>query len=80
LNGTENSPVAKWITDGTSDAFPAGFLHPCPYFGDFKLMNVTLKATNVVPQFLRGSYITTSRYFDREDDNILTVDLKTEFF
>jgi hypothetical protein len=79
LNGTDFNPAAKWLIDSISDSLPAGFLHPCPYFGEFKMLNVTLKVTPTAMQFLKGSYNTTVRFFDKKDDNIITMKLKTDF-
>jgi hypothetical protein len=78
LNGTENNPVADWFLDIVSDTLPEGFLHPCPYFGEFKMMNLTIKITPLAAQFLKGSYDTTARLFDKRDDNIITLKVKND--
>jgi hypothetical protein len=80
LNGTDNNPVAKWLIDMLSDALPVGLLHPCPYFGEFKMENVTLRTTLTALQFLKGTYTTIVRLFDKQDENIATLKAKSDFW
>ena len=72
LNGTDNNLVAKWLIDSIKNTLPEGFVHPCPYFGHFKVFNVSLGITTVSPQFLKGRYKTSLRVFDDNDENIVT--------
>jgi hypothetical protein len=76
LNGTDNNnPIARWFVDMITDSVPRGFYHPCPYSGELKAYNVTLKFTNLISQFPKGSYKTTVRAFNKLDDNIITMKL-----
>jgi hypothetical protein len=75
LNGTDKNPIAKWFLDMVSDSVPKGFYHPCPYFGELRAYNVTLKITNLFSQFPKGSYKTTIRTFDKIDENMITFKL-----
>jgi hypothetical protein len=79
LNGTENNIIAKWMIDSVAESLPADLIHPCPYFGRLRMINITLDVTNIAMQFLKGSYITSVRLFDKKDENIVTFNLKTEF-
>jgi hypothetical protein len=56
FNGTGNNLIAKWIIDAVSDSLPEGLLHPCPFNGAFKSHNITFQPTEVILQFLKGSY------------------------
>jgi hypothetical protein len=78
LNGTENNPLAQWFLDVVSDSFPVSLVHPCPYFGEYKMQNVTFGIASTTAQFLKGSYEIKVRYFDKQDDNIITLNLKTD--
>jgi hypothetical protein len=79
LNGTDNNLIAKWLIDSASSSLPAGIIHHCPYFGEFKMLNVTLESTSMTLQFLKGSYTTIIRMFDKLDDNIATWHFKNDF-
>jgi hypothetical protein len=72
LNGSGTNPVAKMVLDAVADTVPPGIFHPCPYFGEFKVINVSLKTTDVFLQFLKGSYRTVSRWLNDDDENIIS--------
>ena len=72
FNGTDNNLVAKWMLDSIKDTLPEGFIHPCPYFGTFKALNVSLASNTFMSQFLKGRYKSSLRLFDDKDENIVT--------
>lgn len=71
LNGTDQNVLAKWIIDSIAETLPFGLLHPCPYFGEIRIFNLSV-INDLVAQFLKGHYRVKLRLFDDEDDNILT--------
>jgi hypothetical protein len=68
----------KWILDAIGDSLPEGFIHPCPYFGQILLPNITLAINSLTSQFLKGRYKAYVRGFDEIDDNILTFEMVNE--
>lgn len=72
MNGSGDK-AGKLIVDVISDSFPAGLLHPCPFFGEFKAYNVTFKSVPVFAQFLLGRFRATLKYYNDNDENIVTV-------
>jgi len=73
LNGTDkNNLLANFLTKQLEESLPKGFFHPCPYSGELKLLNVTIAIAPETSMFLKGIYRMTSRFFDTEDENILT--------
>ena len=72
FNGTDKNLVATWIVDSIKDSLPEGLLHPCPYFGTFKALNVSLASNTFMSQFLKGRYKALLRWFDDTDENIIT--------
>jgi hypothetical protein len=78
LNGTDYNPTGKWVLDCAADQLPKGTYRPCPYFGQIKYSNISLKVTSVLSQFLSGRYKITARSFDEKDDNVITFKLEAE--
>jgi hypothetical protein len=77
-NGTQTNLATKFTVDILSKSFPPGFLHPCPYFGEFKLNNISLNLTPELMQFLTGTYKSSMKYYDDKDDNIVTFEVIIE--
>jgi Protein of unknown function (DUF1091) len=72
LNGNNNNLVAKFIIDVFSKALPAGFVHKCPYQGNFTATNVTFENLPEFSSFLEGRYRAINRIFNSDDDNIMS--------
>jgi Protein of unknown function (DUF1091) len=72
VNGTDNNVATKYFIDLYSKSLPPGFVHPCPYFGEVKLNNISVNAAPQSIQFLTGIYKCKTRFFDDKDDNIIT--------
>lgn len=73
LNGTENSnALANYLKKELEAALPKGFYHPCPYSGELKMMNVTIAFRPEVAMFLKGVYRSVMRFYDDQDQNIVT--------
>jgi Protein of unknown function (DUF1091) len=73
VNGTQSNLVTKYFIGIFTKSLPPGFVHPCPYSGEFKLNNISLNLVPESMQFLTGTYKSIMRYFDDKDDNIITV-------
>jgi Protein of unknown function (DUF1091) len=78
VNGTQSNLATKYFIDVFTKSFPPGFIHPCPYFGEFKLNNISLNLVPQSMQFLTGTYKTNLRFYDDKDDNIITFMAITE--
>lgn len=72
LNGNYTNVAATWIIDTIKDTLPKNFIHPCPYVGSFKAFNISLTPNEFVTQFIKGRYKASYRFFDEQDDNIVT--------
>lgn len=71
LNGTDQSVAVKWMMNSITKKLGNDLIHPCPYFGEFKITNLTVVNAQSA-QFLLGRYRVTIRIFDDLDENILT--------
>jgi Protein of unknown function (DUF1091) len=72
VNGTQSNLATKFFIDILAKSLPPGFLHSCPYFGEFKLNNMSLNEVPQTMQFLTGTYRSIARIYDSKDDNIIT--------
>lgn len=71
LNGTNSNVVIKWFAGIFASSLPNGFVHPCPYKGAIEAYNVTVKPFSET-KFHGGQYLGVSRWYDDQDENILT--------
>lgn len=79
LNGTDSlNPIMKWAYNMMEQSLPKEIIHPCPYYGIIKLMNMTIVPRQQVIQFPKGYYKSIIKLFDTKDDNIATATLGVE--
>lgn len=79
LNGTDGvNPILKWAVNMVERSFPKEFLHPCPYIGMHKILNLTIVPLQQVIQFPKGYYKSILRFFDEIDDRIAVATLGIE--
>jgi hypothetical protein len=72
LSGVENNLVAKFVLSIVSKTLPPGFVHQCPYIGEFAAKNVSFEGVPELSSFLDGTYRVMNRIFDQKDENIFT--------
>jgi hypothetical protein len=74
VDGAESNIATRWWFDFATSRLPKASIHPCPYFGVTEFPNVYLDPTKVmISQFFMGTYLATCRFFDEEDENMLTI-------
>jgi Protein of unknown function (DUF1091) len=78
LNGTQSSIARKYFLDMFKKSLPIGFLHPCPYFGEVKLINMPMNLVPQSTQFLTGTYRSFVKFYDDKDDNIIRLTTVSE--
>jgi len=72
LNGTVTNPFLKVLKKMCGPALEP-ILKPCPYFGEMKLMNISVDLKDFYYIFPEGTYKNIIRIHDDLDDNILTL-------
>jgi len=79
FNGTNNDPLIKWIVDFMKASIKPGLIHPCPYSGDFEMLD--MKTTPVDGyKWPDGIYKFKITFFDRKDSKILQLATEYETF
>lgn len=68
----------KWIVDTVAETAPKGFFHPCPWYGLVKAHNISFSTKGFITQFSRGRYKIFLRFFDKFDDNIISLHIGTD--
>lgn len=79
LNGTMDNPLAKYFQAALTKTIPAGYIHPCPYYGYYRFENLSIDVPQVGLQFLSGNYKTTNVFYDNIDDLIFKSITKAKF-
>ncbi|CRK94398.1 CLUMA_CG007905, isoform A [Clunio marinus] len=77
LNGTDKNVLTKWMISTVSKTVGKRIVHPCPYFGPIRIVNMTAE-NEMSAQFIKGYYKMTFIMFDDIDNNIITTIHETE--
>ncbi|CRK94397.1 CLUMA_CG007904, isoform A [Clunio marinus] len=77
LNETDKNALSKWLFASIFKTIGKRNLHPCPYSGPIRIVNMTVE-NEMSAQFLKGQYKILFTMFDEIDDNIITIIHETE--
>lgn len=72
LNGTSSHPIMTWLIDMLFSGDLREIIHPCPYFGKFRALNMTLNKFKYSIQFPNGEYSAITRFYSDQDKNMFT--------